>query len=60
MAAAKKTGFSNTFLTVETYFDLIAQTASKEVEQKWLGKLGGVDVWTYSNCRRMMMWLRLN
>lgn len=60
MTAAKKTGFSNTFLTVETYFDLIAQNASKEVEQKWLGKLGGVDVWTYSNCRRMMMWLRLN
>jgi glyoxylase-like metal-dependent hydrolase (beta-lactamase superfamily II) len=60
MTAAKKTGFANTFLTVETYFDLIAHTASKEVEQKWLGKLGGVDVWTYSNCRRMMMWLRLN
>lgn len=60
MTAAKKTGFANTFLTVETYFDLVAQTASKEVEQKWLGKLGGVDVWTYSNCRRMMMWLRLN
>jgi glyoxylase-like metal-dependent hydrolase (beta-lactamase superfamily II) len=60
MAVAKKTGFANTFLTVETYFDQIALTASKEVEQKWLGKLGGVDVWTYSNCRRMMMWLRLN
>jgi hypothetical protein len=60
MAAAKKTGFSNTFLTVETYFDMVAQAASKEVEQKWLGKSGGVDVWTYSNCRRMMMWLRLN
>jgi glyoxylase-like metal-dependent hydrolase (beta-lactamase superfamily II) len=60
MAAAKKTGFSNTFLTVETYFDMAVQTASKEVEQKWLGKLGGVDVWTYSNCRKMMMWLRLN
>jgi glyoxylase-like metal-dependent hydrolase (beta-lactamase superfamily II) len=60
MAAAKKTGFANTFLTVETYFDQIAHTAAKEVEQKWLGKLGGVDVWTYSNCRRMMMWLRLN
>jgi glyoxylase-like metal-dependent hydrolase (beta-lactamase superfamily II) len=60
MAAAKKTGFANTFLTVETYFDMVAQTASKEVEQKWLGQLGGVDVWTYSNCRRMMMWLRLN
>lgn len=60
MAAVKKTGFANAFLTVETYFDLIASTASKEVEAKWLGKLGGVDIWTYSNCRRMMMWLRLN
>jgi glyoxylase-like metal-dependent hydrolase (beta-lactamase superfamily II) len=60
MAAAKKAGFSNTFLTVETYFDMAAHTAAREVEQKWLGKLGGVDVWTYSNCRRMMMWLRLN
>jgi glyoxylase-like metal-dependent hydrolase (beta-lactamase superfamily II) len=60
MKAAKKAGFANTFLTVETYFDMVTNTASKEVEQKWLGKLGGVDVWTYNNCRKMMMWLRLN
>lgn len=60
MDAAKKAGFSNAFLTVETYFDMIAHAASREVEQKWLGKLGGVDVWTYSNCRKMMFWLRLN
>jgi glyoxylase-like metal-dependent hydrolase (beta-lactamase superfamily II) len=60
MAAAKKAGFSNSFLTVETYFDMISLTASKEVESKWLGKLAGADVWTYSNCRRMMFWLRLN
>jgi glyoxylase-like metal-dependent hydrolase (beta-lactamase superfamily II) len=60
LTAAKKTGFSNTFLTLETYFDLIAYPASKEVEMKWIDKLGGVDVWTYSHCRKMMMWLRLN
>jgi glyoxylase-like metal-dependent hydrolase (beta-lactamase superfamily II) len=60
MAAAKKTGFANTFLTVETYFDMIARVAAAEVEKKWLGKLAGADIWTYSNCRRMMMWLRLN
>lgn len=60
MQAAKKTGFSNAFLAVETYFDMIAHLAATEVEQKWLGKLGGVDVWTYSNCRKMMFWLRLN
>ncbi|MEZ4962883.1 MAG: MBL fold metallo-hydrolase [Saprospiraceae bacterium] len=60
MAAAKKAGFSNTFLTVETYFDMVAHAASKEVEAKWVGKLAGADVWTYNNCRRMMMWLRLN
>jgi glyoxylase-like metal-dependent hydrolase (beta-lactamase superfamily II) len=60
MSAAKKTGFSNAFLTVETYFDMIAKTAASEVQAKWVGKLAGADVWTYSNCRRMMMWLRLN
>jgi glyoxylase-like metal-dependent hydrolase (beta-lactamase superfamily II) len=60
MAAAGKTGFANPFLTVETYFDMIAAKAAREVEAKWLGKLAGADVWSYSNCRRMLMWLRLN
>jgi glyoxylase-like metal-dependent hydrolase (beta-lactamase superfamily II) len=60
MAAAKRTGFSNTFLTIETYFDMVAKTASDEVEKKWQGKLGGVDIWTYSNARAAAMWLRLN
>ncbi len=59
-SAAKKTGFENVFLTLETHFDMVAFTASKEVEKKWVGKLGGADVWTYTNCRKMMMWLRLN
>ncbi len=58
--AAKKAGFSNIFLTLETYFDMLALQASKEVEAKWIGKLGAADVWTYNNCRKMMMWLRLN
>lgn len=60
MMAGRKAGFANSFLTVETYFDMIARAAAREVEAKWVGTLGGADVWTYSNCRRMMMWLRIN
>lgn len=58
-AAAERAGWSNPYLTVETYFDMVAQAAAAEVEAKWVGRLGGADVWTYSNARTMMMWLRL-
>lgn len=60
MVAANRAGFANPFLTVETYFDIVAETAAKEVEAKWVGKLAGADVWTYSNARAVMTWLRLN
>lgn len=58
--AAARAGYENPFLTVETYFDMVARTAADEVEGRWVGRLGGADVWTYSNARAVMMWLRLN
>ncbi len=59
-SAAERAGYANPFLTTETYFDDVARTASAEVEAKWVTRLGGADVWTYSNVRAVMMWLRLN
>jgi glyoxylase-like metal-dependent hydrolase (beta-lactamase superfamily II) len=59
MAAAKKTGFENPFLTVETYLDMVSKSASDEVEKKWGGKLAGSDIWTYANARAVIMYLRL-
>ncbi len=58
--AAERAGYANPFLTVEVYFDMVAAEAAKDVESRWVGKLGAADVWTYANARAVMMWLRLN
>jgi len=56
----QRTGYDNPFLMVEAYFDAVAHNAADATEQKWNGKLAGVDVWTYRHCRTMLKFLRLH
>ncbi|MFC3559060.1 MBL fold metallo-hydrolase [Pedobacter jamesrossensis] len=53
-----KTGMANIHLMMEDYFDVIARKTSSKVEEKWKGKLSGVDVWSYSNARKLIPYVR--
>jgi glyoxylase-like metal-dependent hydrolase (beta-lactamase superfamily II) len=53
-----KTGKENIHLMMERYFDVIASKASQKVELNWKGRLSGFDIWTYSNARKLIPFVR--
>jgi glyoxylase-like metal-dependent hydrolase (beta-lactamase superfamily II) len=50
MAVGQEVGFSNPWLTFQTYADTITQQCTDEVVPKWIDRLGGVDLFTYDHC----------
>ncbi|MEM7152335.1 MAG: MBL fold metallo-hydrolase [Myxococcota bacterium] len=44
----------NTWVTVNFGLDRMSEMCAEEVEDKWEGKLAGVDVFTHSHCKRMI------
>lgn len=44
----------NVWALFETYLEAVARFAEKKVLAKWLGVLGGADVYTFENCYQMV------
>ena len=58
-SVAKKVGYSNTFLLFESYIDAVSDECEKLMLPKWIGRLGGADIFTGDNCAQMISSLRL-
>jgi glyoxylase-like metal-dependent hydrolase (beta-lactamase superfamily II) len=60
MAIAAQTGFDNPWLLFEAYLGAVAESAAKATMDKWNGRLGAVDIFTYSNAWTMQEALRID
>lgn len=58
-AIAAETGFTNQWLLFDTYLDAVAQNCTDKTMLDWRGKLGGVDIFTFSHCHSTMESLRI-
>jgi len=56
-AAAKYT-YLNKFALFKTVLDDVVEQCAKEVEHRWIDKLGAVDSYTPSHCRAMLTYVR--
>ncbi len=54
-AIANEVGFENPWLTLDLYFDALAEACAGQVE-----RLGGADVWTRDNCYAVIQSLRID
>lgn len=59
-AIAARTGFVNLWHLFDEYLSELARVAAAEVEPKWVGVLGGADIWTESHCGVMVEALRVD
>ena len=56
-AAAKYT-WDNKFALFRSLLDDISERSAKEIQERWINKLAGVDVFTGSHCRAMLTYVR--
>jgi glyoxylase-like metal-dependent hydrolase (beta-lactamase superfamily II) len=59
-AIAQEVGFANPWVLFDTYFDAVAQECADLTEPGWVDRLGGVDVFTFDHCFKMMESLRID
>ncbi len=59
MAIAAQTGFENPWLLIGTFIDEVTAECTRLTEAKWVGKLGGADLFTKSHCDTMTEALRI-
>ncbi len=59
-AVAQETGFENSWLLFDTYLDEVAQVCTNLTLNEWLGKLGAVDIFTFSHCSVVIESLRID
>ena len=50
MSIGQEVGFSNPWLVFQIYADSVTQQCTDEVVPKWIGRLGGADLFTYDHC----------
>ncbi len=60
MAVAKNLGFSNPWNLFNTYLSAVDKKCAELTEEKWLGKLAAVDVFTLSHCEKVVESLRID
>ena len=48
--SAERGGQGNPWAFINILFDDVAQKCADEVEKKWAGRLGGVDIFTFDHC----------
>jgi glyoxylase-like metal-dependent hydrolase (beta-lactamase superfamily II) len=60
MAIAQETGFENPWLLFDRYLGAVAQSCTDATVPKWVDRLGGADVFTYSHCWTMAESLRID
>ena len=56
----KKVGFENPYVLVDTWFGEMRTHCADAVRAKWVGKLGGADVWPESHCFIAFQSLRID
>lgn len=54
-AAAARGGQGNLYAFSSILYDANSQRCADEVEEKWRGLLGGVDIYTFGHCTRVTM-----
>ena len=59
-AIAAEVGFSNVWLLFDTYLDAVGKECARLTEEKWIGILGAVDVFTQSHCDKLIESLRID
>lgn len=55
---AKIVGWDNKYLLFKTFLDHVVTKSAKEIEQRWIEKLAGVDVWSESHARTALIYVR--
>ena len=55
-----KVGYTNLWLLFDTYLDAVGEECTKLTEEKWVGKLAAVDVFTKSHCDKLVESLRID
>ncbi len=57
-ATAEKIGWDNKYLLFKIFLNTVIQQCAQEVETRWINKLSGVDVWSESHCRALLIYVR--
>ena len=56
--AAAIYSWDNKFALFRTLLDDVAERSTREIQERWIEKLAGVDVYTASHCRAMLTYVR--
>ena len=59
-AIATEIGFANVWLLFDTYLNAVGEECARLTEEKWVGKLAAVDVFTKSHCDKLVESLRID
>ena len=57
-AAGQIGGFDNKFLLFKTFLDVVTARATEEIEQRWVERLAGVDVFAEDHVRTALLYVR--
>ena len=57
-AAAQKYGWDNKFAIFRTLLDGVVEQCAAEIQERWIAKLAGVDVFGESHCRAALIYAR--
>ena len=59
-AIAGEVGFANPWLLFDTYLNAVSEECAELTEEKWVGRLAAVDVFTKSHCDKLVESLRID
>lgn len=51
-------GFDNKYLLFKRFLDVVAARATTEIEQRWMGRLAGIDVFAEDHVRTALIYVR--
>ena len=51
-------GFDNKYLLFKRFLDVVAAKATAEIEQRWMGRLAGIDVFAEEHVRTALIYVR--
>ncbi|MEE9215204.1 MAG: MBL fold metallo-hydrolase [Thermodesulfobacteriota bacterium] len=57
-ATAQEIGWNSKYLLFKVFLDEVTRNATKEIEERWITKLAGVDVWAKSHVETMLVYVR--
>jgi glyoxylase-like metal-dependent hydrolase (beta-lactamase superfamily II) len=60
VAIGQEVGFGNPWVLVHTWFERMSARCAAELTSRWIGRLGGADVWTAGHCLTAIQSLRID